>query len=87
MIELTPAQRDAIAQPNTSPSRVIDPDTDTTYVLIREDLYLRLQSILDGNTDETFLNDLYSHTMEVFGRDGWDDPEMDIYNDLDPRRQ
>ena len=26
--------------------------------------------------------------LEQFGkRAGWDDPEMDIYNDLDPRRK
>lgn len=24
--------------------------------------------------------------MRVFGRDGWDDPAMDVYNDLDPRK-
>jgi len=23
--------------------------------------------------------------MQVFGRDGWDDPAMDVYNELDPR--
>jgi len=23
--------------------------------------------------------------MEIFGREGWDDPEMDVYNDLDPQ--
>ena len=25
------------------------------------------------------------HVMELFGRDGWDDPAMDVYNELDPR--
>jgi len=34
-----------------------------------------------------FTRDMYPHVMEVFGREGWDDPAMDIYNDLDPRRQ
>ena len=28
-----------------------------------------------------FLRDLYPHVLEVFGRDGWDDPAMDVYND------
>jgi hypothetical protein len=37
----------------------------------------------DGNKP---LRDLYPHVMEVFGRDGWDDPAMDVYDELDPRR-
>jgi hypothetical protein len=23
--------------------------------------------------------------LKIFGRDGWDDPSMDVYNELDPR--
>lgn len=34
-----------------------------------------------------FTRDTYPHVMEVFGREGWDDPAMDLYNDLDPRSQ
>jgi hypothetical protein len=30
---------------------------------------------------------MYLPVMETFGKEGWDDPAMDIYNDLDPRRQ
>jgi hypothetical protein len=37
--------------------------------------------------DSDFASDLYPQVMEVFGREGWDDPSMDVYNDLDPRRQ
>jgi hypothetical protein len=25
--------------------------------------------------------------MEIFGRDGWDDPAMDVYNELDPENE
>jgi hypothetical protein len=28
----------------------------------------------------------YPLAMKVFGRDGWDDPQMDKYNVLDPRK-
>jgi hypothetical protein len=28
----------------------------------------------------------YALAMRVFGQDGWDDPQMDEYNVLDPRR-
>jgi hypothetical protein len=26
---------------------------------------------------------MYPHLWEVFGRDGWDDPALDVYNDPD----
>jgi hypothetical protein len=67
--------------------RAVDPDTHTTYVLIPEELYTRVKALLDEEEANQLLRDMYPHVMEVFGRAGWDDPAMDIYNDLDPRRQ
>lgn len=87
MIELTLAQRQAVAQQQETPPGAVDPDTDTTYVLIREEIYARLKALLGEEDSNQFLCDLYPHVMGVFGREGWDDPSMDIYNDLDPRRQ
>ncbi len=87
MIELTIAQRQAVAQQGEKPPRAIDPDTHITYVLIPEALYARVKALLDAEEGDQFFHDLYPHVMEVFGREGWDDPAMDIYNDLDPRRQ
>jgi hypothetical protein len=86
MIELTREQRQAVAQQGEGPPRALDPDTQTTYVLIREKVYERLEALLGGDGDQ-FTRDMYPHVMEVFGREGWDDPAMDIYNDLDPRSQ
>ena len=76
-----------MAQQEETPPRVIDPDTYTTYVLIREEVYARVKALLDAEEGDQFLRDMYPHVMEVFGREGWDDPAMDIYNDLDPRKQ
>jgi hypothetical protein len=45
----------------------------------------RLMLIEEQNNQ--FLQDMYLPVMETFGKEGWDDPAMDIYNDLDPRRQ
>lgn len=83
MIELTFEQRQAVLNPQESPPRAIDPDTQTTYVLISESRYQQMQDLIDG--DNEFVDGLYRHTMEVFGREGWDDPSMDIYDELDPR--
>ena len=85
MIELTLEQRQAVARQGEVFPRVIDPATHITYVLIREEVYARLQAFFDEAEGSQFLYDMYSHVMEVFGREGWDDPTMDIYNDLSPR--
>ena len=87
MIELTLEQRQAVAQQGETPPRAVDPDTHTTYVLIREEVYARVRALLDEEEGNQFPRDMYPHVMEVFGREGWDHPAMDIYNDLDPRRQ
>src|SRR5881394_359572 len=41
MIELTPLQRQAVAQHGEAPLCAVDLETDTRYVLIREDVYRR----------------------------------------------
>jgi hypothetical protein len=87
MIELTLEQRQAVAQQGEIPPRAVDPDTQTTYVLIREEVYAQVKALLEEEEGRQFLRDMYPSVMEVFGREGWEDPAMDIYNDLDPRRQ
>jgi hypothetical protein len=81
MIELTQEQRRELDAPG--PAQARDPLTNETYVLVRADVYERLKGLLQG---DTFAADAYPQVMEVFGRDGWNDPSMDIYDDLDPRR-
>jgi ribosome recycling factor len=77
MIELTQEQRQEL---ETGESVV---STNTTYVLVRKDVYDRIKSLLN---DEDWTRDAYQAAMEVFARDGWDDPRMDVYDELDPRR-
>jgi hypothetical protein len=45
MIELTPEQRRVLTEPG--PARVLDPETNQTYVLVREELYERLRPELE----------------------------------------
>ena len=87
MIELTLEQHQAMASTKEAPLRAIDPQTRTTYVLVREEIYDRMKSLLREEDDDQFVHALFQDTMRVFGRDGWDDPAMDVYNDLDPRKQ
>ena len=61
MIELTEQQHQALNV--ESAPRAHDPQTNVTYVLVRADVYERMQTIIDGYTR----------------RAGWDDPKMDEY--------
>lgn len=84
MIELTLEQRKAVEGGVERPPRVLDPVTRTRYVLVREEVYDNARRLFDPDEDG-FVRELTPHVMEVFGRDGWDDPAMDVYNELDPR--
>ena len=87
MIELTFEQRQDVIKQVETPPRAIDPDTEITYVLIREEVYAKIKAFLIEEQNNQFLQDMYLPVMETFGKEGWDDPAMDVYNDLDPRRQ
>jgi hypothetical protein len=77
MIELTREQ-----QRELEAAELVVP-TNTSYVLVRQDLYQRIQGLLQ---DQDWNADAYQAATEVFARDGWDDPRMDVYDELDPRR-
>jgi hypothetical protein len=84
MIELTQEQRTLLEQ-GPGPVRAVDPTTRAEYVLVRAELYERLRSLLSDEQD--WARDAYPAALEVFAREGWDDPRMDAYDALDPRRQ
>lgn len=46
-----------------------------------------MKALFAEEEDNRFLREMYPHAMEVSGNEGWNDPAMDIYNELDPRRQ
>jgi len=77
MIELTAAQHQVLEQNGTEPVRVVDPANRAEYVLVRAELYGRLKAILD---DDGWVEGAYTLAMEVFAKDGWDDPRMDVYD-------
>jgi hypothetical protein len=59
MVELTAEQRQVLE----GDRRVRDPQTNETYVLVREDHYNHMRRIIDGFTRSA----------------GWDDPSLDVY--------
>lgn len=87
MIELTIKPGQAVVRQGEIPPRVVDPGTQTTYILIREEFYNRMKALFAEEDNNRFLSEMYPHVMEVFGNEGWNDPAMDVYNELDPRRR
>lgn len=84
-ISLTEEQWANVVDANEVPIRVSDPAHSTMFVLVRADVYDRLKSLFEEDpvTEQERL-----FQLQQFGkRAGWDDPEMDIYDDLDPRRK
>jgi hypothetical protein len=47
MTSITPEQRQALEQAGDQPVPVADPQTETTYVLVRADVFQRMQALID----------------------------------------
>jgi hypothetical protein len=84
-ILLTDAQWASIQQADDSPARVSDPSQNNTFVLVPAGVYERFKAMFED--DPVTPAERQFHLQEFGRRAGWDDPEMDIYDDLDPRRK
>jgi len=58
---------------------------ETPSVLLREDVYDRVKRVIDYENDPLTDEEQLAALRHVGQLAGWDDPEMDVYNDLDPR--
>ena len=81
-IELTEEQQRALDAEGGTPT-VIDPRTKSAYVLVRREAYDRIRTLLE---DDFTVEDAFRAQLESAAAAGWDDPAMDAYNELDPRR-
>src|SRR5713226_4932395 len=84
MIDLTEEQRRELRRSTGGELRVSDPETHEEYVLLKARVYERLKALLydDG---EAPISEAYPLIDEMAAKAGWDDPEMDVYNDLIPK--
>jgi hypothetical protein len=73
---LTVEQRALLQQAGGEVLRLIDPDTNQQYVLVRADLY---EQIWSGHAD-LVPPQLYPALHRAMKDEHWDDPEMDEYN-------
>jgi hypothetical protein len=64
---------------------LVDPQTNTVYVLLRAEVYDRCRSVLD-QSDGIDIRAAYPLMDAVARGAGWDDPAEDVNSDLDPRQ-
>jgi hypothetical protein len=81
--ELPPDLRTAVHQLHGKPLHLIDPDTNTPYVLIPASLY---RPSPDAQADDE-LADTYPAQQESAFAAGWNEPEMSDYDDYDANRK
>lgn len=80
MIELTEQQIEAVEK-RAAPPQVVNPRTNETFVLLRMDEYQRLK---EGEYDDSPWTKEELHTLawEAGKQAGWNDDEMDEYDDI-----
>lgn len=86
MIALSEELRQAVKDAKDNLVRLVDPETNAEYVVLPAETFAQMQV---KQYDDTPLTEEERETLLVEAglRAGWDDPEMDVYNELDPRRK
>ena len=78
--------QEALATQNGAPLELIDPRTEAAYVLIRQEVYEQLISSRYEDSHPT-IEERRRHLEESGHRAGWDEPEMDVYDNYDENRK
>jgi hypothetical protein len=84
MIELNDELRHALVEHAGNPVPLVDPETHETFVLVRSEVYERLTRLVYDDS-ELLIPETYPLQDKMAAEAGWDDPAMDIYNDLAPK--
>lgn len=83
MLTLPEDLRKAVRSAGSQLIRVVDPETGEEYVLLPAQAF----DHLTADDGPTLTRQEQLGLLAAAGRRaGWDDPEMDVYNELDPRR-
>ncbi len=86
MIAISKELQKAVQESKDNIVYLIDPDTDKKYILLPEDDYNEKQSNYHYDDSPVTEEEQIALLVEMGLSIGWDDPEMDVYNELDPRR-
>ncbi|MDE0009799.1 MAG: hypothetical protein OXU36_01560 [Candidatus Poribacteria bacterium] len=85
MMKLTKELQEAIQDANGQPIRLVDPKTHLEYVVLPAEIFDRVQHVFSDANPLT-IEEQRALLVQVGLSVGWDDPAMDVYNKLDPRR-
>ena len=85
MITLTKELQQAVQDANGQPIRLTDPKTHLEYVVLPAEIFDRVQHVFSDANPLT-IEEQRALLVQVGLSVGWDDPKMDAYNELDPRR-
>lgn len=82
--KLTNEMRVALSQRGGEPLTVEDEQTHKRYVLMPLEVYERVRAAFDDSAFDVV--ETYPAQGQAAGATGWDDPEMDAYDDYDRHR-
>ena len=85
MLTLTKELQQAVQDANKQPIRLVDPNTNLEYVVLPAEIFDRVQHVFCEANPLT-IEEQRALLVQVGLSIGWDDPKMDAYNELDPRR-
>jgi hypothetical protein len=77
--------RQALQQDGGSPVHLVDTETNVSYVIMRAEQYERVKLLFEGQAFDP--REFYPLAARSAAAAGWDDPEMDVYNDYDAHRK
>lgn len=86
MIALSEELRQAVKDSKDNLVRLVDPETNAEYVVLPAETFDQLQEGLFYDDSPLTEEERSALLVELGLKIGWDDPEMDVYNELDPRR-
>ena len=84
MIAITKELQQIVQDANEEPIRLVDPETSLEYVVLPAKIFDRIQDVF-YNTNPLTIEEQRALLVKVGLSVGWDDPKMDVYNELDPR--
>lgn len=73
--------KQAIAEHPGEPLELVDDASQARYVLLPRAEFDRVRALLSA--EDFRLSDTYQAQCEALAKAGWDDPELDVYNDYD----
>lgn len=83
-ITLSAEQRQALADRPGELVELVDEVSQARFVLLPAEQFDRIKALLTA--DEFDVRETYAAQSAALSAAGWDDPELDIYNDYDAHR-